>query len=118
MEQQFPPPRWYAWLFVPFFLPVVVVIGLILGLLALVSIPYFLIYPDHHLHVADVEGPEDARERLARWRAKYRSLGFLGRLRRAQKVNRRLRLSKRRALVKKRVPTNALLGHSLSDRET
>ena len=74
---------WYGWVLVPFLLPVVLVVGIPLGMLALFSIPYYFVFPDHHRQIWDFEGTPHQRELLARWRLHYARLGFIGRIRRA-----------------------------------
>lgn len=53
-----------------------------LGLLALVSVPYFAMFPDRHMHPYDFEPTPLQRARLAQWRGAYRRLGWCGRVRR------------------------------------
>ena len=86
---------WYAWPLIPLVLPVAVVVMLPLGLLALLSIPDFWLCPDRHAHLYDFEGTPHQRARLARWRAAYRRLGLWGRVRRAIKLIRRRKWSRR-----------------------
>ena len=90
-ETNIPGPRWLWWILFPvlwvIMLPLAAVIMIPLGLLALLSIPYFAIYPDHHKQIWDYSFATDRQKELvARWRAGYRRLGFLGRVRRAVKV--------------------------------
>lgn len=75
--------KWYLWPLVPFGFAAAMIVMLPLGLLALLSIPYFLLYPDRHLHFADLHGSEIEKARVARWRATYSRLSFAGRVRRA-----------------------------------
>lgn len=65
---------WYAWPLIPFVFPVAVLVMVPLGLLALLSIPYFLIFPDRHAHIYDFEGNERQKQLLKKWRIKYRKL--------------------------------------------
>jgi hypothetical protein len=74
---------WYGWVLVPFLLPVVLVVGIPLGILAAISIPYFFVYPDHHRHIWDFQGTAHQRELLAKWRLHLAHLGFWGRIKRA-----------------------------------
>ena len=78
---------WYEWPFLPlvlFALPVVLAIFVILGILAAISIPYFSVYPDRHLHPYDLcDATPRQRELIAKWRHKYRSLGLWRRFKRA-----------------------------------
>jgi hypothetical protein len=83
---------WYLWPLVPpVFVVTMVVVGIPLGLLALLSIPYFWLYPERHAHVADLEGTESEKARLRRWRAAYQRMSFIARVRHARKRSRRLR---------------------------
>src|SRR5262245_38085422 len=74
---------WYAWLLVPLVLPAVLVVAIPLSILALLSIPYFAVFPDRHRHIWDFKGTLHQRELLAKWRTLYTRLGFVGRVRRA-----------------------------------
>ena len=79
------------------FVVTMVVIGIPLGLLALVSIPYFWLYPERHAQQADLEGTESENARLRRWRAAYQKVSFIARVRHAKKRSRR---SRRRSPVR------------------
>ncbi len=58
---------WYLWpLTLPMFVISITVVGIPLGLLALVSIPYFWLFPERHLQVADLQGSASEKARLAR----------------------------------------------------
>jgi hypothetical protein len=72
--------RWYQWLLVPFALPAALVVILPLGALALLAIPYYAVFPDHHPHVVDFGGSPRQRELLARWRRRNQQLGIIGRI--------------------------------------
>ena len=74
-------------LFVHFVVLVVVMIPL--GILALLSIPYFILCPDRQIIVGDLRGTDRQRELLAKWKSVYRSLGFFGRIKRSMKLARR-----------------------------
>jgi hypothetical protein len=75
---------WYLWpLIPPVFVATVVFVAIPLAALALVSIPYFWLYPERHAHQADVEGTERERQRLRRWRAAYQRISSAGRVRHA-----------------------------------
>jgi len=74
---------WFGLILIPFVLPAVLVIAIPLGILALFSIPYYFVFPDHHRQVWDFEGSPHQRELLAKWRSHYAHLGFIGRIRRA-----------------------------------
>jgi hypothetical protein len=74
---------WYAWPLAPVAFAAACIIMLPLSLLALLSIPYFALYPDYHVHIYDVQGTGRQRELLARWRACYARLGLFARCRRA-----------------------------------
>ena len=74
---------WHQWLLVPVVLPVVLVVAIPFGVLALFSIPYYFVFPDHHRHIWDCEGTAHQRELLAKWRGLYSRMGFLARIRRA-----------------------------------
>jgi hypothetical protein len=77
---------WYLWPLVP---PVAIVtftvVGIPLSILALFSIPYFWLYPDRHMHIADVQGTLTDKERVAKWRAAHRRLSFFQRVRHSQR---------------------------------
>jgi hypothetical protein len=89
---------WYAWPLVPLVLPVVVLVMIPLGVLALISIPYYAVFPDHHAHFYDFQGTPHQKETLARWRAAYRRLSFPQRIGRAFKLHcRRCRRCGRRS---------------------
>jgi hypothetical protein len=87
---------WYGWILVPLVLPAVLVIAIPLGILALFSTPYYLVFPDHHRHMWDLEGTPHQRYLLSKWRTRYSRLGIFGRIGRAfaRRVNRSIRLSK------------------------
>jgi hypothetical protein len=74
---------WFAWLMAPFCILVSLPIILPLGFLAILSIPYFGIFPDHHAHLYDFEGTPEQKEFLALRRSRYRRLGLRRRIRRA-----------------------------------
>lgn len=82
---------WYLWPLVPLALASGLVVMLPLGILALLSIPYFAIFPDHHAHRYDFEGAPHQRERLAQCRALYRNMNLLQRIERAVRRWRRRR---------------------------
>jgi hypothetical protein len=84
---------WYAWMLVPFVLPAVLIVGIPLGILALFSLPYYFIFPDHHRQIWDSKGTPHQRELLAKWRSQYSQLGFFGRIQRG------IRLAQRRRKV-------------------
>ena len=88
-EQPSRRPPWYQWLLVPIVFPVALVIMGPLGLLALLSVPYFRVFPDHHAHLYDFNGTPRQRELLTRWRAGYKRLGITGRFARCLKVRKR-----------------------------
>ena len=64
-----------------------------LELLALLSIPYYALYPDRHAHAWDSAGTPRQRERVAKWRALYARLTFRQRLRRCLVKRRRRRVA-------------------------
>ena len=68
---------WFLWPLVPLFLPICIILMLPVGLLALLSMPFYLVFPDAHLHMYDLEGTARQRELLARWRAIYCPAGAL-----------------------------------------
>lgn len=82
---------WYAWPLVPFVFVATLVLMLPLGALALLSIPYFLVFPDRHAQIHDFGGTPRQQELLARWRESYSRLGIRGRLARRLKLWRRKR---------------------------
>ena len=68
--------------------------------LALILMPYFCVFPDHHRHIYDFDGATPRqRELLGKWRAQYRRLGLLGRFRRVM-----LKRQRRRRMPVRRVP--------------
>jgi len=81
---------WYAWPLVPFvFVLIAIPILLLLFFLAVITTPYFWLFPDRHAHLSDFQATQYQRARLADRRAKYKKLGLWGRLRRAVKLTRR-----------------------------
>ena len=80
---------WYGWLLAPFVLPAALFVLLILAPFALLSIPYFLLFPERHRQVHDFDGSDHQRQRIAQWRAGYSRLSLLGRLQRAFKKRQR-----------------------------
>jgi hypothetical protein len=58
------PIAWWEWLFLPVLMPTV---GALLGIAAVLSVPYFVVYPDHHAHEYDF-GTERQRELMRRYR--------------------------------------------------
>lgn len=49
-------PPWYLWPLVPFVFTASLIFMLPLAILAVLSIPYYAVFPDHHMHVYDVRG--------------------------------------------------------------
>jgi len=84
---------WYLWPLVPFALCGTLVVMISLGILAIISIPYFAIFPERHAHLYDFEATPHQRRRLAQWREMYRDMNFWERLTRAWKKRHRLRSS-------------------------
>ena len=74
---------WYLWPLAPFAFCASLVIIIPLGILALLSIPYFALFPDHHLHQYDLDATPDQKKMLLQWRETYRRLSLWGRLKRA-----------------------------------
>ncbi|MCE9548673.1 MAG: hypothetical protein K8T25_24615 [Planctomycetia bacterium] len=86
---------WYTRLFYLIVMPFgLLFIVMPFSLLALLSIPYFSVFPDHHAHPHDYKGTPEQRQRLRNWRAGFRSLGLTGSIRRAMKLARRNRKPK------------------------
>ena len=82
---------WYLWPLVPVaFVVTWVVVGIPLGLLALLSIPYLWLYPERQAYLADFHGSEAEKARLRRWRAAYQRLSFIARVRHARRRSGRL----------------------------
>ena len=104
--------RWYLWLLAPLVLPICLVFMLPLGLLALLSIPFYLVFPDAHLHKYDYDGTPRQKELLARWRARYASLGIIRRIRRGAKLWRRGPTWRRR---EERIPKPSASMHPHND---
>jgi hypothetical protein len=90
---------WYLWPLVPIVLPICLLVMLPLGFLALLSIPFYLVFPDTHFHKYDHEGTPRQKELLARWRARYAALGLRQRIRRGAELWRRGREWRRRGVA-------------------
>lgn len=58
---------WYLWLLAPFAFAGASLFLIVFGVLALLSIPYYLVNPRHHLHQWDLGTPHQ-QQRVARWR--------------------------------------------------
>jgi hypothetical protein len=86
---------WYLWPLVPFAFLAALSVMLPLGVLALISIPFFWLYPDRHMQFADLEGTPEEKARVARWRAAYNRLSFFGRVRRSIRRTARRRWRRR-----------------------
>lgn len=83
------PIAWWEWLFSPLMIMFVFFVG---GVLALISIPYFALYPERHAHEWDFDDNATHQRLLARWRARYARLTLGGRVRRSwMRFRRRLR---------------------------
>ena len=67
------------WLFLPVVMPAVFVS---LGALALVSIPYFAVFPDHHAHECDfgTERQQEVMQRYGRFASRVSVRRRIGRL--------------------------------------
>ena len=88
---------WYFWPLAPImFLGTFVVVGIPLGILALVAGPYYAIFPERHAHKWDFCSSPEQRERLALWRAQFQRIGIRGRCVRALEMRRRRLLRKKR----------------------
>jgi hypothetical protein len=75
---------WYLW---PFVIPGMflgAIVMLPLGVLAVLSIPYFILYPERHLHEWDIDENLGHERSMRRWRAAYARLTLLGRVCRAR----------------------------------
>lgn len=83
-------PPWYL-------IPLVLAAGLLvmipLGILALLSIPYYSLFPDRRMHIFDLEGAPHQRSRLEYWRALHRRMSLLQRIGRLFRLRRRRRVS-------------------------
>src|ERR1700722_5641807 len=77
--------KWYMWPLAPVAFLAAMLVILPLCIVALLSIPYFSLYPDHHAHVADCQGSQSEKARVARWRVTYSRMSFAGRVRRAMR---------------------------------
>lgn len=62
------PWRWYQWPLIPLGFVFAMLAMLPLGLIALVSIPFFALYPERHMHIYDERGTPRQQELLTRWR--------------------------------------------------
>jgi len=93
------PFPWYCWPLVPFVLLVAMFVMVPIGIIALISIPLTLLYPDQHRHIFDDTGSPEEKARLARWRRAYRRLSIVGRVRHAIKRSKRLRRKRKRQLL-------------------
>jgi hypothetical protein len=86
------PVPWYLWpLIPPVAIVVAVTVGIPLGILALLSIPFFWLFPERHAQLADFEGTEQQKVRLRQWRLAYGKLSLVGRVRRAVRLSVRRR---------------------------
>jgi hypothetical protein len=80
---------WYAWPLIPFVIGAGMVVLILLGVLAIFSIPYYAVYPEPPLRAYYMEATQRQRELLARRRGLYAELSFAGRVGRAIKRWRR-----------------------------
>ena len=87
---------WYSWPLVPLALPIGLVIMLPLGVLSLLSIAFYMVFPDTHPHKYDALGTPRQKELLASWRAHYARIGLRRRIKRSVKLWRRGREWRRR----------------------
>src|ERR1041384_4281452 len=82
--------RWYAWPVMAVCLLAFSPLLLIVGLLSLISIPVYAIFPEHVPHPYDPEGPfdltSDQVEFLRVRRARFSRLGIWQRFRRANRL--------------------------------
>ena len=69
------PFTWIEWILMPLYVPI---FFLVFGMLALLSIPYFWLYPERHANRIDFEGSPEEQERFRAYR-EYRSRISLGR---------------------------------------
>ena len=83
--------NWYLWPLVPFMFVAGLFAMALLGLIALLSVPYFFVNPHQHAHVHDFDGTPHQRKRLAMWRRQWARLGVFGRLARCIRTWRRCR---------------------------
>ncbi|MFO0959151.1 MAG: hypothetical protein U0800_17265 [Isosphaeraceae bacterium] len=77
---------WWMWPLMPIVLPAVFFVALLLAPVCVVLATVFVLYPDQLEQRHDVEGTAHQRGRLARWRACYRRLGLIGRVRRVARL--------------------------------
>jgi hypothetical protein len=92
---------WYGWLLVPIVFPgVLIFVGIPLGVFALLSIPYYFIFPEHHRQAWDFESTPHQRELLVKWRSQYSRLGLIGRVQRGTRLALRRRNVSRMVLTK------------------
>jgi hypothetical protein len=71
-----PIQRW-EWLFAPLVCPLFL---LALAILGLVSVPYYWLYPETHTHCADLDGTDQEKQELARFREHRRHVSLWRRL--------------------------------------
>ena len=66
----------------PVFLVTFAVVIVPLAILAALSVPYYLLYPERHAHFYDLHGSPAQRERVAKWRLLSSRLSFWQRIQR------------------------------------
>lgn len=59
------PTAIWEWLFAPIVLPIIFALFV---MLAVLSVPYFMLYPERHAHQWDFDGTDRQREILAKFR--------------------------------------------------
>jgi hypothetical protein len=95
MEVQTTPTRkfehvpWWVYPLMPIYVPIALVVLVGMLLLSPLSIVWFEIFPDYHVHAWDYFGSPRQKARLERWRAAYQRLGMCGRIRRAWRIRHR-----------------------------
>ena len=88
VKHRFRETKWLFWLLAPFaFINALVVILPVGG--ALLSIPYFSLFPERHAHAFDFSGSPHQRERLVQWRSAYSRLTLAQRVYRTRKRRQR-----------------------------
>ena len=93
-----PHRRWLLFLLAPIVLPISIAVMLPFMLVGAILIPFYIVYPDQHLHPYDLPNVTlRQRELIAKWRSKYREKNLPQRVRRAwMKWRRRRRIKEPR----------------------
>jgi hypothetical protein len=77
------PIAWWEWLFAPIVYPLFIVW---IVLMAIISVPYFWLYPENHMNCIDLDGTDEEMRQLADYRAYRARIGLLRRLKERLKL--------------------------------